>query len=213
MALPPQVIEQLSREPAHTPGWSGRLLMFSATLFILSLATYLGLLFGYKPFLNSRLNRLNQEIRTMSQRIPEADQGKIVTFYSQLANLETVLGEHVFATEVFKLLETNIHNNVRLVRFSLETENSRVGLTGVAKSVPDITEQLRVFQTQPAIREATLGSVSATGGGWQFDLSLKLDPKFLFGDLKEDEGGTEADQASASSTAGTASSTATSTNP
>ena len=58
MALPQKVLEQLGREPPKTPGWAGQFLMFSSTIFFVSLVVYIGLVFGYRPYITSEVKKL-----------------------------------------------------------------------------------------------------------------------------------------------------------
>lgn len=180
MALPQKVIEQLGRAPVKTPGWSGQLLMFSSTLFFISLVVYLGLIFGYRPYLNSQVKRLNDKIQSLSQQIPLEDQKKIINFYAQLVNLRTVLNGHIFTTPIFGWLEKNTHSNVYYTRLGLNAQNRQVTIAGLAKSVWDIAEQLKIFDDDPGVSQLNFGNSSIGPGGlWQFNLVLTLTPEMF----------------------------------
>ena len=180
MALPQKVIEQLGRAPVKTPGWSGQLLMFSSTLFFISLAVYLGLIFGYRPYLNSQVKRLDDKIQSLSREIPLEDQKKIINFYAQLVNLRTVLNGHIFTTPVFGWLEENTHLNVYYTRLGLNTQNRQVTLAGLAKSVEDLIAQLKIFDDDPSVAQWNFGNSSiGQGGFWQFSLVLTLAPEMF----------------------------------
>lgn len=179
MALPPKVIEQLAREPAQTPGWSGRLMMFAATLFILNLVGYFGLTLGYSKYLNGQIRDVDREIKSQSQQIPEEERGAIVAFFSQLSNLRLILDNHVAASSFFNLLETTTHRNVYYTRLAFNSEKDEVILTGMATSVADVTEQVKIFQGRTEIEKISLGNINNTGSGWQFDVTLGLAPDFL----------------------------------
>ncbi len=205
MALPPQAIERLSREPAGTPGWSSRLLMFSATLLFLAVFGYVGLEFGYRPVLQSQIQKKESDLSKLSQQIPAGDQDKIVAFYSQLSNLKKVLGEHTLATELFSILEKNTQANVYFTRFAYNAKNQQVVLTGVAKSVEDAAEQVLIFEQQPEFSAVAFNNVSSLPSGqWQFDTQLTLASGVL---LKSD---VAAPAPAATSPAATSTSTATS---
>lgn len=180
MALPQKVIEQLGRAPVKTPGWSGQLLMFSSTIFFISLVVYLGLIFGYRPYLNSQVKRLNDKIQSLSQQIPLDDQKKIINFYAQLVNLKAVLNGHIFTTPIFGWLEKNTQLNVYYTRLGLNAQNRQVTVVGLAKTVNDLVEQIKIFDDDPGVVKLNFGNSSiGTGGFWQFSLILTLTPEMF----------------------------------
>lgn len=179
MALPPKVIEQLAREPAQTPGWSSRLLMFTATLFILNVVGYFWLTLGYSKYLSSQIQEVDRQVKTQSQQIPQEDRGAIVALFSQLSNLRLILDKHVNTSSFFKLLEATTHPRVYYTRLALNSDKNEVILTGQATSVTDVTEQVKIFQNRTEIEKVSLGNISNTGTGWQFDVTLGLAPEFL----------------------------------
>src|SRR3989344_1296726 len=132
MALPQKVLEQLGREPPKTPGWAGQFLMFSGTLFFIAAFVYLGLVFGYRPYLASEVRKLQDQINIFIQQIPVEEQGKIINFYSQLLNLRSLLANHAVSSHFFNLIEDNTQVNVYYDRFdlSLRTRELRVGGAG-----------------------------------------------------------------------------------
>jgi hypothetical protein len=180
MALPPQVIDQLSREPARTPGWSGRLLMFSFTLFFLAAIAWVGLSQGYERYLDSQDKKIQKELDSGSAQIPKDKESSLIGFYSQLDNLKNILDKHVYASNLFGFLEQTTHSNVYFTKLDLNSELNKVTLSGVAKTVKDATEQAQVFQGNEQVKSVILGNLAVLADGtWQFDLSLVLQDKFL----------------------------------
>lgn len=179
MALPPKVVEQLAREPLQTPGWSARLLMFSATLFILSIVGYFGLSLGYARYLAGRIQEIDRQIKSQSQQIPEQDRDNIVIFFSQLSNLRLILDKHIFTSSLFALLEKTTHKNVHYSRLVMNSGKNEALLTGIATSVADVTEQVKILEDQPEIEKVSLGNIVVAGGGWQFETTLSFSPGFL----------------------------------
>ncbi len=210
MALPPQAIERLSREPAGTPGWSSRLLMFSVTLLFLSAFSYVGLEFGYRPLLQSQIQKKEGDLKKLSQQIPAADQDKIIAFYSQLSNLKKTLDGHTLATRLFSLLEKNTQASVYFTRFAYNAKNNQVTLTGVAKSVEDAAQQILIFERQPEFSGVAFNNVSnLPSGQWQFDAQLTL----VEGTLLKSEASVQEIPSPAEETPSAATSTATSSQP
>ncbi len=193
MPLPPKAIEQLAREPVRTPGWSSRLLMFSGTIFLIALFVHIGLVFGYGPFLQSMVDKLDLQIQTFSQEIPFDDQAKIIAFYSQLANLKTLLDRHALASPLFDWLERSTHKNVTYTKFVLNVGGRELSLGGTAKSANDIAEQTGFLEQQAEVDRVNLNSMTLGNAGlWQFDLSVFLKPGIFKGASPETDGVTAA---------------------
>ncbi len=180
MALPEQVVDRLSREPVHTPGWSGQLLMFAATIFFISLGVYLGLMFGYKPYLDSKISGLDAQIQKFTQEIPLSDQEQLASFYSQLSNLGGILKKHVVSSPLFDWLEKHTDANVFYAKFNFNPGTNQLALTGTAKTTNDFVQQIQAFQGESAVERINVNSLtSSSNGTWQFDLVLFLRPDFL----------------------------------
>lgn len=209
MALPPKVIEQLGRSPAETPGWSSRLLMFSSTLFVLSLVAYLGLVYGYQPYLQGEIQEVDRRIKTDLQKIPATDREKIIVFFSQLSNLRSILEKHPSPSAVFALLEATTHPNIYYTQMALNTGRNEVVLSGVATSVADVTEQVKIFQKREEIKGVSLGGVNSGGKNWQFEVTLTLAPDLLIS--TRPTGGTAVVPSTSTSTSSASTSTSTST--
>ncbi len=172
MPLPQKVIEQLGREPPKTPGWSGQLLMFSSTMFFASLLLYLGLAFGYQPYLTGQVRKVQDQIQAFSQEVSVDQQTKLINFYSQLSNLRTLLANHLITSPVFAWLEKNTQVNIYFSKFVLSQEKNQLTLGGVAKNMDDINQQFAIFQADPDIDRMNIGSASLNNGAWQFEVVL-----------------------------------------
>ncbi|MEK9180564.1 MAG: hypothetical protein AAB897_04090 [Patescibacteria group bacterium] len=179
MALPQKVLEQLSREPPKTPGWAGQFLMFSGTIFFIALLVYLGLAFGYRPYLVSEVAQLQDQINSFGQQIPAEEQAKIINFYSQLLNIRTLLSRHVFSSKAFEWLEANTQARVYFDKFDFNAKNSEVRLGGLAKTMEDVNQQLAIFDSRPEIKKANTSNVTLSNNIWRFDVTLTFDPGFF----------------------------------
>ena len=175
MALPQQVIERLSREPPKTPGWSFGLLMFSGVIFFIALLAYFGLTLGYEPYLNGQISQLNAKIDALAKSISPDDQARFITFYSEITNLKSVLGNHVFFSQFLAWLEKNTQANVYYSHLAFSSEN-RIMLTGNAKSVTDISQQIAIFEAAHEVNSVGLSAVSflPASGQWQFNVTLTM---------------------------------------
>lgn len=179
MPLPEKVIEQMGRRSVQAPGWSGQLLMFSATLLFISAALYVGLTYGYEPYLEGKVNDLNNQIQKFSQEIPLADQTKIISFYSQLTNLKSLLDNHVSVSPLFAWLEKNTGPTVYYTKFSLNMGSNQLQIGGTAKSVNDVVSEIKTLEKQEEVAKVVLAGVNISQTGWQFDAAVYFKPNFL----------------------------------
>ncbi|MDP2741602.1 MAG: hypothetical protein Q8O66_02885 [bacterium] len=175
MALPEQVVDRLSHEPVRTPGWSGQLLMFSATIFFISIAVYGGIVFGYKPYLEKQISDFNAQINDFSKKIPTEEQNKLVSFYSQIVNLKGILRQHSVSSQLLEWLEKNTVVSVYYNKMDFSLSSGQLNLTGYSKTVDDFSKQLIVFQNDPIVqRIAVNGLTISTNNMWQFNINLFL---------------------------------------
>lgn len=177
MPLPQQVIEQLGREPPKTPGWSFGIITFSGGIFAVILFVYFGLVFGYEPYLNSQITAQENKINQLGQSISSDDQTKLVNFYSQLANLRTLLKSHTLSTQFLTWLEKNTEANVYYETLTLAPDG-QVTLMANAKTEADVNQALAIFEHAPEVKKVSVTNVatSQAAGGWTFTATLTLDP-------------------------------------
>ncbi|MEW6408362.1 MAG: hypothetical protein AB1465_06780, partial [Patescibacteria group bacterium] len=104
--------EQLKMGEKLPVGWPWRLLLFTVLVFAVLTTIYLGIVLGYKPYLNSRIKSLDKEINNLTQAIDDTQQKSLANFYSQLVNIQNLLARHPNASKLFDFLEKNTHNQV-----------------------------------------------------------------------------------------------------
>ena len=177
MALPQQVVEQLSHGTPKTPGWSSGILLFSGSIFLIIIFVYAGLRFGYEPYLNAQLSSLESQAQKLGQSVSPADEANLVTFYSQIANLQSLIANHVFFSQFLAWLGQNTEANVYYTNMIFSSGN-QIALAGVAKTSADVLEQVAVFEASPNASAVSLSSVvfSPSLGGWVFDVVLTMKP-------------------------------------
>jgi hypothetical protein len=183
MPLPEKVIEQLGREPTGTQGWALGALFFSGGLLFLALAVYAGLSFGYEPYLQSQLTSQQNKMNALDQSIPATQQAQLIEYYSQVANLQSLLQNHVNATQFFSWLEKNTEANIYYQSFTLSA-GGQVTLTAVGSTEADVNQQIAIFENAPEVSAVTVSSVSAApvvggGGGWTFNVTLAMNQSVL----------------------------------
>jgi hypothetical protein len=177
MALPQQVVEQLNQGSSRTPGWSSGILLFSGSIFFIVLLTYAGLRFGYEPYLNAQLSSLEGQAQKVGQSVSPSDEANLLTFYSQITNIQSLIKNHVFFSQFLTWLERVTEANVYYTNLSF-TSGDQVTLSGVAKTSADVSEQVAAFEAAPEVSSVTLSSVAlgSSLNAWNFNVVLTMQP-------------------------------------
>lgn len=177
MALPEQVVTQLNQGSNRTPGWSSGILLFSGSILFIIIFIYAGLRFGYETYINGQLKSLEGQVQKVGQQITPASEANLIKFYSQIANLESLIKGHVFSSQFLTWLEQNTEANVYYTSISFSS-GGQVALVGSAKTAADVSEQLAVFEASPEVSSVSLSSValSPTANIWVFNAVLNMQP-------------------------------------
>jgi hypothetical protein len=178
MPLPEKVIEQLGRETTETQGWAVGVLFFSGGILFLSLVIYLGLAFGYQPYLQSQLSSTKDQVSALQNSISTSDQTQLIDFYSQIANLQALLQNHALTSQLLTWLEKNTEVNVYYTSMNLTT-GGHVLLQGIGASEADINQQLAIFENSPEVSSVAISTVDAPqlgSTGWGFNVLLVMNP-------------------------------------
>lgn len=177
MALPQQVVEQLGREPVNTQGWAYGATLFSGGLLFLLVFIYLGMSYGYEPYLQSQITSNQNQISVLDKSIPATDQANLIHFYSQISNLRTLLQKHTLSSQFFSWLGNNTEKNIYYQSFTLAS-GYKVTATGHAATEEDVNQQISIFENSPEVTSVSVSNVAAapTSGGWTFTILLTMDP-------------------------------------
>lgn len=160
-------------------GWPWKFFLFSVLVLLTTAVLYLGLDFGYKPFLKSRIESLNQSIEELSQIIPKDQQEGLIRFYSQVVNLQSLLASHVNVSKVFNFLQNNTNKSVFFSRADLMIGERRLNLEGFASNYEIFSQQLEAFNVAPEVENLVVNESSAVEGRVRFKLFLILRNEIL----------------------------------
>jgi len=181
MPLPERVIEQLGQDAPQTQGWALGALFFSGGILFLTIAIYLGLTVGYEPYLQSQLTNVQNQVNTLGNSVSASEQSQLINFYSQIANLQTLLQQHVVSSQFFSWLEQNTEANVHYQSLAM-TQGDQVTLLGAAANEADVNQQIAIFENSPEVSSVTISNVSAPtllGSGWTFSVTLVMNPSIF----------------------------------
>ena len=160
-------------------GWPWRLFTFSFLVTLAAVVIYFGLSFGYKNLLESRITKLDAEIEQLSQSVSQDQQEKLIRFYSQLANLQTLLNKHIIASNVFPIWERNTNQGVYYNVSEWKMSDRRMVLEGVAVSYQVFAQQLEAFNRMPEVERVVVNESYLGDGRVVFRLFLIFTDKIF----------------------------------
>ncbi len=160
-------------------GWPWRFFMVSFVIFLASILVYLGLAFGYEPFLDSQIQKVEDEINARAASVSKENQDKFIQVYSQMINIKSLLDAHIFPSSVLTLLEQKTHPRVYFIGANLKSAERELELDGSAANFSALAEQLEIFAQTKEIERYTLSQSQLTGDMVQFKVALKLSRNVL----------------------------------
>lgn len=176
---------RLKMPPVNPPieklpvGWPWKLFLFSLLTVITAMVIYLGLAFGYSPFLESQVEAIDESIRKLSETIPEDQQKSLTIFYSQLANLQTLLKKHTVTSKVFAFVEKNTNQSVFYTGMDLRTTERKLSLDGVATGYDVFSQQLEALNSAKEVESLVVNESTAIDGQVKFKLIVVLKPELF----------------------------------
>ena len=167
MVPPPEVL------PSYAPK---KFLYFSAFSFLAALLVYIGLAFGYTGFLESSITDLEEEMDTLSRQISPEQQEALARLYSQINNLQMLLGEHVETTGLFAFFEANTDPNTAYASVNVLVESNEINIEGVTDTYESLVSQLAIYEQAPEVNSFLLESSTVSDGVVRFKLNLRMTP-------------------------------------
>jgi hypothetical protein len=153
-------------------GWPWRMFVLFILLFISSIIVYVVLLFGYKPYVESQINKTENELNSLAAQISPSEQSNFVEFYSQISNLRGMLTKHVLSSKLLPLIEGSTHQKVVYTATSLNVPDRTLKIQGNASSYEVLAAQLALYENSPWVEKVVLDDSSASGATVKFTLRI-----------------------------------------
>ncbi|MDP1706486.1 MAG: PilN domain-containing protein [bacterium] len=160
-------------------GWPWRLLFFSFFIFLLSFFVFFGLRYGYQNYLEDQIQFFDSELAKLSSKVSLEDQERFINFYSQLFNLQRILEDHPYSSNLFRFLEKNIVNSVYFSDALFKRSENTVTLKGMSNNFENLSGQLALLEKSSELAKTTLNNVSLQKDGVSFSVSLTFKPEFF----------------------------------
>lgn len=174
---------QSSRE--FSAGFPWRTLVISVVVFGLTLLIWAGMEFGYVPFLQSQIQKSDVELAALSQSVSESEQKELIEFYSQLYNIQSLIGGHLHPSRFFDFLEKSTHPMVKFSGLRLNIIGGEAVLEGAAPDFDTVASQLSAFKNDAQVASVALESSKRRdvkeGGGVLFSMKLMMQKNIFLG--------------------------------
>lgn len=150
--------------------------MFLILIFALVFLLYIGLEVGYKNFLRVSIEEADLRISEFSQSPDLAEHKNLVSFYSQITNLEKVLNSHVWSSNVLKFLEDYTTPKTAYSTVEVAVPERRLTIDGVTSSYASLVEQLVAYESAPQVAGVVMEENSLLGNVVRFRVNINLSP-------------------------------------
>ena len=162
---------------AQTP-W--RVLILTLVVFIFTVLIYFGMLFGYGPYLKSKTRTLDQKISVLNQSVDEVQQKQIITFFSQMTNIQTLLSKHKTFSQIFDFIERNTYPKTKYSDLKFSTAEMEIKIEGTTPDYNELIKELALYNQSPEVKTVHLENSSSQEGtkDVRFSVKLILDPQF-----------------------------------
>lgn len=159
-------------EPA--PKLTGGLSVFSYLFIFLVLAAWGGL-YLYNNRSISQINKINDEIKSISFEGREQEVAKINEADQKLGSFKNILDSHVYSTDIFSGIEKLTLKNVYFDKFSLDVKKNELYLSGVSDSYTSFAKQLSALKDKSDfVRTIEIQSTRLSKEGVEFSFRIVL---------------------------------------
>jgi len=162
------------------PAWPKGLLTFVLIICLLALGTAFGLNY-WNRIQENKLQQLETEFQTLRETFPLSQEQEIAIFEEKLINLEKLLSNHIYFSNVLALLEQITHPQVYYTSLEYSLEKNSLVLEGTAKNQAVLSEAVNGFVNDSKdIKMVILRDMKVnTDKTVQFHLELLLQPQVL----------------------------------
>ncbi|MCD5396188.1 MAG: PilN domain-containing protein [Candidatus Pacebacteria bacterium] len=155
------------------------LFWFSIFLFIVSASLFLVFHLQTKRA-EAELEKIKTELEKIGTPEQEALKEAIYDYKRKIDDFSYLLKNHKTPSEIFKLLEKNIHPDVWFSSFEFSSEKNHIILQGKARNFLALSQQVLIFEKLPYVENIDLSKVRVgKGGDIEFNLSFIISPDFL----------------------------------
>ncbi len=172
--------QELTRAGKLPTGLPWRLLLLAFIIFGAVVFIYLGMIFGYEPYIDSQFKKVEQEISELNASIEKEQQKNLIEFYSQLVNIQELFNSHILTSNIFDFLEKNTYPSVYFTSIDFSISKKEGKINGLTSSYNILAQQLELFRLSPEVEKVILNdSRLLKGGTVNFAITLILKQETL----------------------------------
>lgn len=152
----------------------GILTGISLAFFLVMLAVWGGVFF-YERSLAETLDGRTRELKRLEAALDPEIIREVVRVDNGLAMARTLLGAHVYATNVFTFLQEQTLRTVQYNSFTYSSDGTRVTVVGDADGYISLHQQLERLRSAPLVSDVKFTTVSIGEGGrirFSFDITF-----------------------------------------
>lgn len=121
-----------------------------------------------------------EQVREKGDNLQTDLLGQIFLVDQRLSNLRLLIAEHLFTSNVLRLLEQETLPQVRFLNFNFDTFSRKLDMSGEAVSYSLLARQIGVLERNPNIERVEFGGLAIGGNNLAgFKLTLILKKSFL----------------------------------
>ncbi|MFA5392527.1 MAG: hypothetical protein WC306_02425 [Candidatus Paceibacterota bacterium] len=163
-----------------SPVWPKGLLTFVLIICLLASGTAFSLNY-FNKIQDKKLGMLNTQFQDLRATFPVDQEQEIAIFEKKLTNLEKLLDNHIYFSNVLTLLEQITHSQVYYTSLDYSLEKNSLVLEGIAKNQQILSEAVNGFVNDSKnIKMVILRDMKENNDKTiQFHLELLLQPQVL----------------------------------
>lgn len=150
-----------------------RILVISIVLFAVSVLVFVGIEFGYIPYLMSESESLDAELTSLNQTFRGQEQEDVFNLFSQIHNVQTLFSQKTSLSSIPNFLEGVTHASVTLEEVRANFKDGGLILRGNAPTYDILVSQLNILGSDEDIESVILEDSSEGDSGIDFTINLK----------------------------------------
>ena len=180
------ILEEQLKTDSLSIGWPWRIFILMLIVLVLSVSVYLGIDFGFKSYLNSQIEDLDQQLAALNQAVDESSKNQLIGVYSQFINVRQLLNSRKTTSNLFAFIEQNTYSTVNYSSLKLDVNSMEIAIDGAAPDYNTLIKQVALFEKSALIEKVSLENVQmresqrAKGATEvRFSLKLTISPKLF----------------------------------
>lgn len=171
--------EIIPKETRKIPSLLVYLFYFSLVLLIILIIVYFRINGSIKK--NQQiLDSLNSDLLFLQSSENLDLEKKVLGYEKKISDFKSLVDAHKINSKAFKFLEDSVHPDISFGSFDFQSEDSKVAVTGTAKTFEALGQQIIIFQREERMQNLVLERISiGQKGEIGFNISFSLNLQAL----------------------------------